>query len=250
LRSLFADVLARGVRIAAQTDADAERFKALGASDVQVTGNIKFDIEIPEAVRAAGATLRAQFGKRFVWVAGSTHPGEEDAALQTHRRLLEQHRDALLVLVPRHPQRFEEVRQLLDKSGLSFVSRSSGAGADSVSVLLVDTMGELLSFYAAADLAFVGGSLVPVGGHNLLEPASFGVATLCGPYMSNAQDVVDRFRSSDGVVQVSSAEKLGDAVLTMANDLTARAELGARGRDVVEGNRGAVIRTLDLIDLR
>jgi 3-deoxy-D-manno-octulosonic-acid transferase len=127
LASLFRDVLRDGVTIAAQTIDDAERFTALGADVVQVTGNIKFDIEIPEQVRSTGAALRQQFGKRFVWVAGSTHPGEEEAAIAVHRKLLAQHGDALLVLVPRHPQRFDDVRSLLATSGLRFVARSTAA---------------------------------------------------------------------------------------------------------------------------
>jgi 3-deoxy-D-manno-octulosonic-acid transferase len=243
--------LTSGVTVAAQTEADADRFRALGATDVQVTGNLKFDIEIPESVRSVGAELRQQFGNRFVWVAGSTHAGEEVAAIEAHRRLLASRSDALLVLVPRHPQRFDEVRELLSKSGLQFVTRSSGAAiTNAVSILLVDTMGELLGFYAAADLVFVGGSLVPVGGHNLLEPAALGVATLCGQYTSSAQDVADLLTQRGAVLQISSPEQLGDAVLRLANNSGAREELGARGRDVVTTNRGALTRTLSLISVR
>jgi 3-deoxy-D-manno-octulosonic-acid transferase len=248
LASVFREVLADGVTIAAQTAADAERFKAIGAVNVSVTGNIKFDIAIPEQVRSAGAELRQQFGNRFAWVAGSTHAGEEVAVIEAHRRLLASRSDALLVLVPRHPQRFDEVRGLLSKSGLPFATRSSGAViTNAVSILLVDTMGELLGFYAAADLVFVGGSLVPVGGHNLLEPAALGVATLCGQYMSSARDVANLLTERGAVLQVSSPEQLGDAVLRLANDSGAREELGKRGRDAVIDNRGALVRTLDLI---
>jgi 3-deoxy-D-manno-octulosonic-acid transferase len=247
LRGLFADVLASGVRVAAQTEADAERFKALGATDVQVTGNIKFDIEIPDAVRSAGTELRKSLGRSFVWVAGSTHPGEEQAALDAHRRLLEQRRDALLILVPRHPQRFGEVRQLLDKSGVEFALRSSGRVTGSDAVLLVDTMGELLSFYAVADLAFVGGSLVPVGGHNLLEPAALGLPILCGPHMSNAQDVADRLWQTGAIKRVESEKELSAALLELAADANLRAHIGTQGLAAVANNRGAVERALRLV---
>jgi 3-deoxy-D-manno-octulosonic-acid transferase len=247
LASLFRTALG-DVTIAAQTVADAERFKALGAVNVQVAGNIKFDIEIPEQVRAAGATLRKQFGSRFVWVAGSTHAGEEEAAIAAHRKLLEQRNDALLVLVPRHPQRFDEVRGLLGKCGMQFVTRSSGAPiASDISVVLVDTMGELLSFYACADLAFVGGSLVPVGGHNLLEPAALGVPTLCGPHMFAAQDIADQLREAGGVVQVSAPEKLTVELLRLASDKNACEQVASRASAVLQSNRGALQWTLDLV---
>jgi len=251
LASLFREVLAEGVTIAAQTDADAERFKALGARDVQVTGNIKFDIEIPEQVRIAGAELRKQFGNRFVWVAGSTHAGEEEAAIAAHRKLVEQRHDALLVLVPRHPQRFAEVRGFLGKSGLRLVARSSGVPvASEDAILLVDTMGELLYFYVAADVAFVGGSLVPVGGHNLLEPAALGVPILCGPHMFNAQDIADLLLSVGAAQCVESAPQLTQALLALSADAQSRELLGKRGLATILDNRGAVARTLILIVAR
>jgi len=247
LRRLFSDALI-GVTVVAQTADDAERFQALGASDVQVAGNIKFDIDIADTTRSAGAAWRERFASRFVWVAGSTHAGEEAAAIEAHRRLVQQHRDALLILVPRHPQRFDAVKSIVMQSGLSFVTRSSVTSVGSAtSLLLVDTMGELLDFYAAADLAFVGGSLVPVGGHNLLEPAALGVAPLCGPYMSNAQDVADRLIAAGGVVQVASSAELAGELVRLAADTAARRALGARALRVVEDNRGALQRTLDAI---
>jgi len=248
LASLFREALA-DVRIAAQTAADAERFKALGAENVQVTGNIKFDIEIAESVRTAGAELRRQFGARFVWVAGSTHAGEEEAVISVHKKLLEQRSDALLVLVPRHPQRFDEVRGLLGKSGLRFVTRSSGASiANDDSILLVDTMGELLNFYACAQVAFVGGSLVPVGGHNLLEPAALGVPILCGPHLSATQDVADQMHEAGGMVQVLSAENLSAEVLRLAADVHARQQLAACASAVIQANRGALSRTMAVVE--
>jgi 3-deoxy-D-manno-octulosonic-acid transferase len=248
LASLFRAALV-DVTIAAQSVADAERFKALGAVNVQVTGNIKFDIEIPEQVRTEGARLREQFGSRFVWVAGSTHAGEEDAAIAAHRKLLEQRKDALLVLVPRHPRRFEEVRDLLSKSGLRFVTRSSGASiANDASVVLVDTMGELLSFYACADLAFVGGSLVPVGGHNLLEPAALDVPILCGPHLFAAQDIADRLLQAHGLIQVTAIAELCEQVVRLASDAPTRQGLARNAEQVVRINRGSLLRVLLTIE--
>jgi 3-deoxy-D-manno-octulosonic-acid transferase len=234
--------------VAAQSDADAERFRLLGAPDVRMLGNLKFDIQISDAARAAGGAWRREFADRFVWVAGSTHEGEEQAALDAHRELRRQQSDALLVLVPRHPQRFAAVRGLLERSGERFVARSAGmpAGPD-VAVMLVDTLGELLDFYAAADLAFVGGSLVPVGGHNLLEPAALGVAPLCGPFMSSAQDVAELFLAQGAVVQVASPQALADQVCVLAAQASRRSELGQAALRLVAVNRGVLDKTLELI---
>jgi 3-deoxy-D-manno-octulosonic-acid transferase len=248
LASLFKPVLSHDVVIAAQTAEDAARFKFLGAGDVRMMGNIKFDIDIPETARAAGAAFRALNAGRFIWVAGSTHSSEEEAAIAAHRRLLQVHQSALLVLVPRHPQRFDEVRALLERSGLHYATRSSNAIVDSsTAVLLVDTMGELLNFYAAADVAFVGGSLAPVGGHNLLEPAALSVPILAGPHLSNAQDIADRMLAAGAARCVKSTEALGDAVLKWASDVPTRLHAGQRGAEVVNANRGAVDRVMALI---
>jgi len=251
LRGLFRGALSRGVRVAAQTEADAERFRALGATDVSVAGNIKFDFDIPDGARAAGAKLRAQLGDRLVWVAGSTHAGEEEAAFAAHRELLVQRPDSLLVLAPRHPQRFDEVRRLLEQSRLDFVTRSSGASiGQHVTVLLVDTMGELLACYGAANFAFVGGSLVPVGGHNLLEPAALGVPVLCGPHMSAQQDVADLLWNAGAARRVESAADLTRMVLLMESDPIQRQILSERGLKAVRDNRGALARTLQLVKIK
>lgn len=246
-RSLFRDAL-REVIVLAQSEPDAERFRMLGAHHVRVAGNIKFDIDIPESVRHAGSALRSVLGNRFIWVAGSTHSGEEDAALAAHRALLLKH-PATLLLVPRHPQRFDEVRKLLVDGGWSFVTRSSGSPITSeVHVVLIDAMGELLACYAAADLAFVGGSLVPVGGHNVLEPAALGVATLCGPHMSSAQETVDRLLQAGGLLQVGSSDALREAVLTLANESAKRRDIAERAQSIVIASRGAAAQTLSVID--
>ena len=183
--------LARGIfsatsLIAAQTAVDAERFVAIGAPRDRtcVAGNIKFDLDIGPGVMEAGRALRSFFGSsRPVWVAGSTHAGEEALVLAAHAELPP---DVLLLLVPRHPERFDAVAQLLAQGGWKFARRSGGAPPDAeVRVVLVDSVGVLAALYAAADAAFVGGSLVPIGGHNLLEPAALGVPVLTGPFTGN-----------------------------------------------------------------
>ncbi|MGD9843245.1 MAG: lipid IV(A) 3-deoxy-D-manno-octulosonic acid transferase, partial [Steroidobacteraceae bacterium] len=191
LRALFAQVLAR-VSVGAQTLEDAQRYAMLGAlpERTQVTGNIKFDIEISEAVLAAGKQLRQDFVTRPVWIAGSTHEGEEEQVLVAHRQVLAQRPDALLILAPRHPQRFAQVAALLAEQGFDFATRSAEQVPTArQSVWLLDSLGELARFYAASDVVFVGGSLVPIGGHNLLEPAALGLPVVTGPQTFNAPDV-------------------------------------------------------------
>ena len=173
---LFRETLSHGIVIAAQSEADADRFRALGAAPERtwMTGNIKFDIELPADLEERGLALRRDnFEGRPVWVAASTHDREESQVLHAHKLVRKQFPEAILVLIPRHPERFASVRANLHKDGYKFISRTEGLPCTSdAEVYLVDTMGEVPLFYAAADVAFVGGTLVPVGGHNLLEPAA------------------------------------------------------------------------------
>ena len=175
LLPLIRETLSHGIIIAAQSQADADRFLELGASPVRttVTGNIKFDVSLEAETLSHGKALRSNlFGERPVWIAASTHDGEEQQVLDAHRQLLASHPDLLLVLVPRHPERFKSVRELLDAESFATVQRSADQACDAATeVFLLDTMGEVPLFYAASDIAFVGGSLVPIGGHNLLEAA-------------------------------------------------------------------------------
>ncbi len=194
---LFKETLSHGIVIAAQSEADAERFVSLGAkaSRTRVTGNIKFDIELPAGLGERGRDLRRElFPNRPVWIAASTHDKEEAMILETHRQLLRLHPNLLLILVPRHPDRFPTVRELIVKQGFTLVSRTERRHCEpDTQVFFGDTMGEVTLFYAASDIAFVGGSLVPVGGHNLLEPAALGVPILIGPHVFNAQEIADDF---------------------------------------------------------
>jgi 3-deoxy-D-manno-octulosonic-acid transferase len=251
MASLFRQTMAHGVFIGAQTPADAERFVAIGAAPerVHVTGNIKFDMEIPAASIAKGQTFRrVHAADRPVWIAGSTHEGEEDPVLAAHDEVLGQFARALLIIAPRHPQRFEAVRALLRSRGVRFAQHSKGEipGAED-SVLLLDTLGELQIFYAAADVAFVAGSLVPVGGHSLLEPALLGLPILSGPHTQNAQDIADLLAQSGALRIVRGRDELAQRVREDFADAAAASALGARGRATVAHSRGAVDRIMALV---
>lgn len=251
LAALFRQALSGNVTVAAQTEQDAERYRSIGARRVLTTGNVKFDIEVPHAAREAGVQLRSTwFANRSVWVAGSTHDGEEQQVLAAHRLVAARRPDALLVLVPRHPNRFEAVRSWLQSERVDFVARSREAAVSpATSVLLVDTLGELMTFYAAADIAFVGGSLIAtVGGHNLLEPAVLERPILVGPHNFNAPDIARLLLDRGAARQVDSAGQLASAVLELYANPSARAEMGARGSAIVADNRGALRRVMELIE--
>lgn len=242
---LVADTLACVDLIAAQTDADAERFRQLGApvEKVETLGNVKFDLQSSSSVAEQGAGLRRSlFGDRPVWVAGSTRQGEEEKLLDAFEQLRQQQPQALLVLAPRHPERAASLRQLVKARGLRSVSRSDDRAADDADVFIVDTLGELMTFYATADVVFVGGSLVPVGGHNLLEPVVLGVPVLTGPYYDNARDVAEMLIEAGAVKQVGDSEALAGRVLELIADGSVRSDQAAAGWKVIENNRGAVDR--------
>lgn len=249
---LFRNTLANGIVIAAQTPVDAERFCSLGANPARthVTGNIKFDFELPAEIAARGRELRDQQAEdRPVWVAASTHDGEEIAVLEAHERILEHHPGALLVLVPRHPERFAPVAALLDSRGISYVTRSSRALAGPATcVLLGDTMGELTTFYAAADVAFVGGSLVPIGGHNLLEPVALGVPVVTGPHNENAADIAELLFDCGAALVVPDWAGLAAEVSWLLGDQPERHKRGLAGSQAIAANRGALARLLALVD--
>ena len=249
---LFRETLSHGIVIAAQSEDDAARFVSIGASPERtfVSGNIKFDFELQPEVPGLGRAWReANAPGRSVWVAGSTHEGEEEVLLEAHQRVLQSDPDALLILVPRHPNRFETVAGLLDRSGLNWVRRSSGDKASPrTQVVLGDTMGELMTFYAAADVAFVAGSLVTVGGHNLLEPASLALPMVAGPHNFNSEDVYRKMLGARAVIEVDDAEQLAAALVALFADEARRHVMGEHGRGVVSANRGALARLLGLVE--
>lgn len=252
LAALFRETLSHGIMIGAQSEGDAERFRSIGASAARthVTGNIKFDLTLPAGVREQGRALRQLLAAhRPVWVAGSTHPGEEEQVLEAHRQLRAAGVDALLILVPRHPNRFDEVAQLLTREGLPFVRRSAGTIADAgTQVLLGDSLGELVMFYAAGDVAFVAGSLVPIGGHNLLEPAALGLPILTGPHNFNSADIAELLISSGAAEVVQDSSALAQALERLLANPALRAQRGAVALETLDRNRGALGRLLNLLE--
>ncbi len=248
--ALARDMLRCLVAISAQAEADAERFRALGApaGRVQVNGNLKFDVAVDEQARDKARVLRAGFGARPVWIAASTHAGEDEVLLAAHRDLLASLPDALLVLVPRHPERFDDVAALVARSGFPCARRSRGElPAAATAVYLGDTMGEMPLLYALADVAFVGGSLVPVGGHNFVEPAALGLPLLSGPHLFNFQQIADDLRHAGALDIATDAAALAVKLVILLGNPQQRAVVGTRGRDYVAANRGACARTQALV---
>ena len=249
-RRLFAPALARVNAVAAQTGEDAARLVATGARPdrVVVTGNTKLDVAVPAATRESGQLLRHRIGaNRRVWIAASTHEGEEEVVLDALSRVRDEVRGCRLILVPRHVDRAGRIATLVRRRGYSVSLRTEGFDA-STDVLLGDTMGELPVFYAASDLAFVGGSLVDVGGHNLLEPAVLGIPALTGPHTRNFADLATSLRAVGAVRVVHGAEDLARTVVDLLRDPNRRHRMGEEGRGFVVSNRGARERTMAIID--
>jgi 3-deoxy-D-manno-octulosonic-acid transferase len=245
---------ARGISlVAAQTGADAGRIRSLGAPRVEVTGSIKFDVVVPQAALDTGAALRAAFGERPVLLCASTREGEEelilDALLQARAALPA---DMLLVLVPRHPQRFGDVEKMVAARGLHGVRRSAlaldGAPlAPGVQVLLGDSMGEMFAYYSACDVAFVGGSLQPLGGQNLIEPAALGKPVLIGQHTFNFALVTEDAVAAGGALRIADAAGLMVQAARLLRDGQERAAMGRRSLAFAAQHRGATARTLALL---
>ncbi|MDA8390077.1 MAG: lipid IV(A) 3-deoxy-D-manno-octulosonic acid transferase [Gammaproteobacteria bacterium] len=252
IAGLMRQTLAVPQIIGAQGADDARRLKALGApaTAIEVIGNIKFDIEVAPGLETAGERLREAWGRqRPVWVAASTHAGEEEAALAAHRIVQRHCPGALLVLVPRHPERFDAVARLVDKEGLRKVRRSTGDPVlPDTDVLLGDTMGELMVFFAAADCAFIGGSLVPTGGHNPLEAMAVGRPVVFGPHMFNFEEIAGLALNAQAARAIPDGEALAPALLAYLTDATARQATGDRGLRVVRAQAGAAARTAALVE--
>ncbi|HEX2138634.1 MAG TPA: lipid IV(A) 3-deoxy-D-manno-octulosonic acid transferase [Woeseiaceae bacterium] len=251
LLPLFRETLSHGIVIAAQSEADAERFRSLGARPerTRVTGNIKFDIEIDPELAERGRAFRLEtFGDRPVWIAASTHNREEELMLEAHRQVRATFPDALLLLVPRHPERFEAVRQLLERQETRYVARTAGERVPaSAGVFLGDTMGEVPLFYSASDVAFVGGTLVPIGGHNLLEPAALGLPVVAGPHLFNTQEIANLFNRVGALTLVEDEHALARSVLRLLGNAAEARRLGEAGRRIVLENRGALERLMELV---
>ena len=236
--------------LAPQTLSDARRLTTLGADEerITITGNLKFDVEVSELSDLERIELSRSLGfevsERRVWVAGSTHPGEEELVFQTFRSLSQAFPDLLLVLAPRDRERFDAVHRQAVQEGFS-VSRRSESPSPGAEVIILDTFGELSAVYGLADVAFVGGSLVPRGGHNLLEPAVHGVPVLFGPHTEDFRDMASALERKKAGIRVANAEELLKGVEGFLRDGKTAAEYGDRGREFVLANRGAVAQTID-----
>jgi 3-deoxy-D-manno-octulosonic-acid transferase len=241
--------------IGAQTAADAARFEALGAARVTVTGNVKFDIAAPAAQLDLGRELRARCGNRPVWLAASTREGEEalilaawNKALGNGLRKVGAGATALLILVPRHPQRFDDVARIVAEHGFSLQRRSENSAVEATAeVLLGDSMGEMFAFYAAADVAFIGGSLLDFGSQNLIEAAACGTPILIGPSTRNFAEAAREAVACGAALAIRDADELVAQVDAMLADDQGRQRMAAAGRAFTERHRGATARTLELI---
>ncbi|WP_417546050.1 lipid IV(A) 3-deoxy-D-manno-octulosonic acid transferase [Marinobacter sp.] len=244
---LLAPIMQSITWVAAQAERDAERFRRIGVatSHVEVTGSVKFDVDMPEDVREASASLRQQFGRRPVWIAGSTHSGEDVQLLEAQRCVLECHPTALLVLVPRHPERFDSVSEMATSKGFKVVRRSSGQNPETAQVYVGDTMGELMMLYGASDIAFVGGSLVARGGHNPLEPAAWGIPVFSGPHVFNFETIYEHLECDHGAQRVQSSQELAQAVSHLISNPKERLAFGQRAQVVVSKNRGALDKVVE-----
>ena len=247
---LTAPMLGELSLIAVQTQTEAQRFLDLGARPgcVEVTGSIKFDLKIDAGLLQRADALRQQWQAttRPVWIAASTHAGEDEIVLAAHRQLLKTQPDALLILVPRHPERFNSVHELCISERLTTRRRSTAEAVQaSDQVLLGDTMGELLFLYALADIAFVGGSLVANGGHNLLEPAALGKPVLSGPHLFNFLEIAAQLREAGAMSEVENAMQLADKVAALLNEPSEMQHMSQAGLSVLKANQGALERLLE-----
>ena len=251
IAGLMRPILENLTAVAAQTEVDAARFIDLGAppTKVHVTGSIKFDTRLPNNFSEKTQQLRHQWGKdRAVWIAASTHEGEEVAVLDAFDELKKEFNDLVLLLVPRHPERFNRVAALCQRRGFMIARRSQGDVSTQTEIYLGDTMGELPLLYAAGDVAFVGGTLVPIGGHNLLEPAAVGLPVIMGTHVFECAEICRRLLKAQAALQINEAGQLPNAVKMYLSDMTLARQTGENGRLFVEQNRGALECLLSVIN--
>jgi 3-deoxy-D-manno-octulosonic-acid transferase len=234
--------------VAAQTEADAARLRQLGARNVQVTGSIKFDVTPPGEVLHKGVALRAQIGNRPVLLCASTREGEETLILDALEKF--KSTDALIIIVPRHPQRFDEVARMIAVRGMTMVRRSAMSGhpvSPDVRVVLGDSMGEMFAYYAACDIAFIGGSLLPLGGQNLIEACALGKPVLIGPHTFNFAAVsTDAIAAGAALCVPDAAAMISESVHLLKAD-SERNAMGTKAKVFAEQHRGATARTMALL---
>jgi 3-deoxy-D-manno-octulosonic-acid transferase len=233
--------------VAAQTRSDAERLREIGAQEPAVTGNVKFDLWVPDAMRNLGRQFRERWGAgRTLWVAGSTRDGEEALLLDAFERLAPGD-DVLLAIVPRHPQRFDEVARLAQSRGFQVARRSDEAGVPATAkVLIGDSMGEMLAYYQAADVVIMGGSLLAFGGQNLIEPCALGRPVIVGPHTYNFSEAAQGAIAAGAALRVANADEAIRAAQSI--DAARRADMGAKASAFVAAHRGAVKRLVDWIE--
>ena len=253
ISSLVQPMLSGISAVAAQHKDDGDRFIRLGLppSALEVTGNIKFDLSLDRDVQDRAAVLSEQWhcgNNRPVFLAASTHRGEDEIILQSFGQIKQQIDNALLVLVPRHPERFNQVGELCTSAGFTLARRSAGDKVEAADVLLGDTMGELMVFFGACDVAFVGGSLVATGGHNMIEPAAWGVPVLTGPHLFNFTEASQLLLAADGMLVCSDAAELAEQCISLMGNKGRRQEMGNAARLVAEANRGALDKLMSVID--
>lgn len=234
--------------VAAQSEEDAKRFRFLGATQVSVMGNIKYDLADPLEAIAQAEEIHKTWQPRLIFTAASTHEGEETLLISAYENLKTQFKDLLLILIPRHPERFDRVEELCKQNGLTCLRRTANqAITHEEDVLLVDKMGEVKTFYALSDLTFVGGSLIPIGGHNILESAILGKPILVGPYMQNARAVVNEFLASEAIIQLENPAKLTETLQNLLQDTDLCNKLGQNALTMMQKNRGALAKLMQVI---
>jgi 3-deoxy-D-manno-octulosonic-acid transferase len=242
MRSMFKDINV----IAAQSQLDKERFISIGAepNQIEVVGNIKFEINLPDNLNHDAQKLRDKWGKnRHVFIAASTHDNEEQQILAAFKTIKSTIPNTLLILVPRHPERFTIVTNLCKNTKFKTISHKQQTPCTpNTDIIIGDTMGELLLLYAASDVAFVGGSLVPIGGHNLLEPAAVGIPVITGPHVNNTLAVADLLTKAGALITVNNATELAQEVINLLNNNELRQKYAQAGLKVVEENKGVIER--------
>jgi 3-deoxy-D-manno-octulosonic-acid transferase len=249
--SLTKDMLKAVSYLAAQGQSDADRYVSLGLSKdkVIITGNLKFNLDIPMHLAADAATLHQQLGKdRFIWIAASTHPGEEEIILDAHHKIKKNYPDALLILVPRHPNRFDTIATLCNEQGFNIARRSLGEICNAqTNIYLGDTMGEVLLMYSVADVTFVGGSFIQIGGHNILEPAALHKPILTGPHLMNVVEISEMLLQVNALFIVKNAEELAKQVQYFFADRESCCTVGENAYQVVQANRSALTQHMAVI---
>jgi len=238
--------------VVVQTEVDAQRYREIGVSSEKITvsGNIKLDMLIPESIKEQGVQIKRElFSGRLVFVVGSSHQGEEELFLNVYRHLKQQFPALLLILVPRQPKRANEIVQLCRAETLNVIRRTENKlCAASIDVFLVDTIGELKQMYAVADCSFVAGSMVPIGGHNIFEPILLNVPVLFGPYMKNSELLAQQLLAAKGAIQCFDETDIIDSVALILSQDSEKDRLVNAGRAFVEQNKGALKRTVEIVE--